>query len=174
MNVTTSGTPEQLLVKRGAVTTIAFNDNSADADTITDSGNGFLIAGFQPEDRLTVSGSSSNDGTFIVETVTAGTITLRTNEVLTTEAASASITLTAPKAVTQGAAVVIKASNSNSGNIIIADSSAKALNTTTGGFILQKNESVELQIDNISVLWLDCTINGETVEVLFEKALQQA
>ena len=93
---------------------------------------------------------------------------------MTTEAASASIILTAPKAVPQGAAVVIKASNSNSGNIIIADSSAKALNTTTGGFILQKNESVELQIDNISVLWLDCTISDETVEVLFEKALQQA
>ena len=45
-NVTASGTPEQLQVKRRA-TTIAFNENNADRDTITDSGNGFLTAGLK-------------------------------------------------------------------------------------------------------------------------------
>src|SRR3990167_6500337 len=82
-NVQTSGTPEQLLVKRRA-TTIGFAENTASADTITDSANGFLTAGFQPGDQLTVSGSTSNDGTYVIATIVAGTITLLAREDLAT------------------------------------------------------------------------------------------
>src|SRR3990167_6604314 len=88
-NVQTSGTPEQLLIKRRA-TTIAFSENDPDADTITDSGNGFLVAGFQAGDQITVvSTSGANDGTYIVNTVAAGTLTLRPADDLTTETAGA-------------------------------------------------------------------------------------
>src|SRR3990167_5792791 len=99
--VTTAGTPEQLSVKRRAAT-IAFSENTADADTITDSANGFLIAGFQPGDQITVAGSASNDGTYVIATVVAGTITLLSRNDLATEAAGATVTLTAPKAVPDG------------------------------------------------------------------------
>ncbi len=166
-----SGTPEKLSVKLKAAT-IAFVEGDPDADTITDSGSGFLVAGFQPGDQLTVAGSVSNDGTYVVETVTAGTITLLAKEALTTETASATVTLTAPKTVPDGVGVTIKAKYANGGTIRIADSSEKALNTTTGGFGLRNNESVGLQIENIGNLWLDATVSGEGVEVIFEKSLQ--
>ena len=169
--VTTSGTPEQLLVKRRA-TTIAFSENTASADTITDSANGFLIAGFQAGDQITVAGSTSNDGTYTVSTVVAGTITLLAREDIATEAAGATVTLTAPKTVPDGVSVTVKAMYANTGTIRIADSSAKALNTTTGGFGLRNNESVELQVNNISDIWLDATVSGEGVEVIYEKSRQ--
>lgn len=169
--VTASGTPEQLLVKRRA-TTIAFNENTPDSDTITDSANGFLVAGFQPGDQITVSGSASNDGTYTVATVTAGTITLLVRNDLATEAAGATVIITAPKTVPDGVAVTIKAMYNNGGTIRIADSSEKALNTTTGGFGLRNNESVGLQVENISDVWLDATVSGEGVEVIFEKSVQ--
>lgn len=169
--ITSSGTPEQLTVKRRAAT-IAFNENTEAADTITDSASGFLVAGFQAGDQITVSGSVSNDGTYTVASVTAGTITLLGRNDLTTEASGATVKLIAPKTVPDGVAVTIKAMYSNTGTIRIADSSEKSLNTTTGGFGLRNNESLGIQVDNIDRVWLDATISGEGVEVIFEKSLQ--
>ena len=172
--VTAAGTPEQLSVKIRA-TTIAFSENDASPDTITDSGNGFLIAGFQVGDTITVSSTSAlNDGTYTIGSVTAGTITLLSNNDLTTETAAAAgtVKITAPKSVPDGIGVTVKAMYANGGTIRIADSSAKALNTTTGGFGLRTSESVGLQVDNISDIWLDATVSGEGVEVIFERNLQ--
>lgn len=172
--VTAAGTPEQLSLKRRA-TTIAFNENTPNADTITDSGNGLLIAGFQPGDTITVSSTSGlNDGTYTILSVAAGTITLLPGNDLATETAGAAgtVKITAPKPVSDGIAVTVKAIYANGGTIRIADSSAKALNTTTGGFGLRNNESVSLQVSNISDIWLDATVSGEGVEVIFERNLQ--
>ena len=170
-NVTTSGTPEQLQAKRRAAT-IGFAENTADADTITDSGNGFLIAGFQAGDQLTVAGSTSNDGTYVIASVTAGTITLLGRNDLATEGAAATVTLTAPKTVPDGISVNIKAKTANTGNITIGHSSASALNTGTGWFSLDSNEAVGIQVQSTDAIWLDATVSGEGVEVLFEKNLQ--
>lgn len=63
--------------------TIAFVNS--DPDTITDSGNGFLLAGFRSGDKITVSGSTSNDGTYTIASVTAGTITLDVSDSLVNE-----------------------------------------------------------------------------------------
>ena len=169
--VTASGTPEQLSVKRRA-TTIAFNENTESPDTITDSASGFLISGFQPGDQLTVSGSASNDGTYVIDSVTAGTITLKKNQDLVTEAAGATVKLTAPKTVPDGIGVSIKAKNANTGVIHIGYSSATALNTAGASFTLDNNESIGLQVDNIDRIWLDATVSGEGVEILYEKNLQ--
>lgn len=172
-NITSSGTPEQLTVKRRAAT-IAFVDNGANADTITDSAGGFLVAGFQAGDQITISGATNagNNSTFVIDTVVAGTITLLARNTLTTEAAGATVKIVAPKSVPDGVGVTVKAMYSNGGTIRIADSSAKALNTTTGGFGLRNNESVGLQVENINNIWLDATVSGEGVEVIFEKSLQ--
>lgn len=75
--------------------TIAFNDNGASADTITDTGAGFVTAGFVDGDKITVSGSTSNDGDYTINTVVAGTITLIASDVLTTEELGASVTIVA-------------------------------------------------------------------------------
>ncbi len=73
----------------GPATTIAFND--ANPDTITDSGNGFGV--FTAGMIITVSGSTSNDGTYTIASVTAGTITLVDGDTLTTESAGANVTV---------------------------------------------------------------------------------
>lgn len=72
-------------------TGIAFVDS--DPDTITDSGDGFETAGFEAGDYVTVSGSTNNDGTYLVGTVAAGTLTLDAGESLTAEGAGATITI---------------------------------------------------------------------------------
>lgn len=67
-------------------TTIAFVDGGGDADTITDSAEGFVAAGFEAGDTITVSGSTSNDADYTIVEVAAGTITLATGTVTAAEA----------------------------------------------------------------------------------------
>lgn len=73
--------------------TIAFVDSNP--DTITDSANGFVTAGFTAGMKLQVYNSSSNDGVnhLTIATVSAGTITLSSSDAVTAEAAGSSISL---------------------------------------------------------------------------------
>lgn len=82
-NIVLSNTPIATLHSTG----IAFADNGASADTITDTGSGFVTAGFSAQDRVTISGSTSNDGEYRIATASAGTLTLAVGESLSTEAA---------------------------------------------------------------------------------------
>ncbi len=72
-------------------TTISFADTNP--DTILDSGNGFVDAGFLPAKNIVISGSTSNDGSYLVATVTRGTITLDGGETLTAEVAGDLVTI---------------------------------------------------------------------------------
>jgi len=74
-------------------TGIAFNENTPSADTITDTGSGFAVAGFEAGDHITVSGSASNDGTYLIGSIVAGTITLDAADDLADEAAGATVTI---------------------------------------------------------------------------------
>ena len=74
--------------------TIAFNDNNPAADTITDSGNGFVAAGFIAGQVIAITGSTSNNITVTIATVAAGLITLVAADALTNELAGATVTLT--------------------------------------------------------------------------------
>jgi len=170
-SVVASGTPEQLQVKRRA-TTIAFSENTGLSDTITDSASGLLVAGFQAGDQITVSGSASNDGTYVIASVTAGTITLLGRNDLTTEAAGATVKIVAPKTVPDGISINIKAKKANTGDITIGYSSDTALNTGTGWMSLDANESIGVQAANIDNIWIDATVSGEGVEVWFERNIQ--
>ncbi len=71
--------------------TIAFVNSNP--DTITDTGNGFLTAGFKVNDTINVSGSTSNDGDYTIATVAAGTITLVASDTLTAETLGATVTI---------------------------------------------------------------------------------
>lgn len=71
---------------RGAIIGVglAFVDGGGSNDSITDSGNGFVTAGFAPGDVLFVQGSTSNDGTCtgaVLLNVAAGTIEFATGTV---------------------------------------------------------------------------------------------
>ena len=169
--VTSSGTPEQLTVKI-RVATIAFNENTASPDTITDSANGFLVAGFQAGDQITVSGSASNDGSYVIDSVVAGTITLLAADDLATEAAGATVKIIAPKTVPDGISINIKAKKANTGDITVGYSSESSLNTGTGFVSLDANESIGVQVESIDRIWIDSTVSAEGVEVWFEKSIQ--
>ena len=74
-------------------TGIAFVDGGASKDTITDTGNGFISAGFKKGMKFAVLDSESNDGVYTALAVVAGTITVATGT-LTAETAGESITVT--------------------------------------------------------------------------------
>ena len=73
-------------------TTIAFVDGGGSSDTITDSGSGFVTAGFEATDKIRVIGSASNDGDYQLTAAAAGTLTMATGS-LTAETAGESITI---------------------------------------------------------------------------------
>ncbi len=73
-------------------TTISFANTNP--DTILDSSNSFVTTGFLAGNKVIVTGSTSNNGTYTLDIVTAGTITLIDANSLTVEPASASITMT--------------------------------------------------------------------------------
>ena len=73
-------------------TGIAFVDSNP--DTITDTGSGFVSAGFQSGQQIMVEGSTSNDGTYTIDTVAAGTLTLASGDSLTAESAGDTVTIT--------------------------------------------------------------------------------
>jgi len=176
-NVTTSGTPVKLSGYY-ANTTIAFNDNGASADTITDSASNFLNMGFAPGDKLVITGSTSNNFTVEIDTVVAGTITLVTSTStnpanLVTEAAGDAVVLDTLHGVKveDGVGVVLKAKAANTGVITVGSTSAKALNTNTEYFSnwrLSAGQSITLQVKNLNSIWLDATVSGEGIEVLME------
>ena len=73
---------------------LTFVDGDAGADTITDSGNGFVAAGFAPGDKLFVQGATTaaNDSALTgqrIVSVAVGTLTIATGLVNTGEAGAA-------------------------------------------------------------------------------------
>lgn len=82
-----------------AANTIAFVDSGP--DTITDSGNGLVAAGFLPGDKLFVAGTANNNTTvttpFTIASVAVGTITLDAGDSLTAEGAGTVFALAAAR-----------------------------------------------------------------------------
>ena len=73
-------------------TGIAFVDGGGGSDTITDTGSGFVTAGFAATDKIRVIGSASNNGDYQLTNAAAGTLTMATG-LLTAETASESVTI---------------------------------------------------------------------------------
>lgn len=90
-NLTFQGTGSAAIQGTG----IAFVDGGGGADTITDTGNGFIRAGFQANHKITVSGSTTSDGPYTIVSVVAGTITLATGSLPGNESAGDVVTISA-------------------------------------------------------------------------------
>ncbi|MBA7519314.1 hypothetical protein ES705_11392 [subsurface metagenome] len=74
-------------------TTISFSDSNP--DTILDSDDNFVIAGFKSGQIITVvTGSGTNNGTYTISAVTPGVITLIGSDELITESAATAVTVT--------------------------------------------------------------------------------
>ena len=71
--------------------TLDFVDGGGSDDSITDSGTGFITAGFAPGDIVFIQGSTSNDPASgaVITGVTAGTLTFATGSLVATEVALA-------------------------------------------------------------------------------------
>ena len=164
--ITTAGTPEHL---GGYISadTISFATN-----VITDSGSGFLTKGFKSGDEVTVSGSSDNDETYDVVTAAAGTLTLGSGVVLTTEAAGSTVTVStsprAPQDVDDGVSVNVRAHPDNTGLIYVANSATNALSTSTAMSPLYANQSINLQVKDLQSIWVDTATSGNKVVISYE------
>lgn len=73
--------------------TIAFEEGGEDPDTITDSVEGFIDAGFKAGMKITTD-DATNAGPYEIDTVAAGTITLVATDDLTAALAGSDVTLT--------------------------------------------------------------------------------
>lgn len=70
--------------------------------------------------------------------------------------------------ITSGIPIVLKAKIANTGTITVGNSSANALNTGNGCFRIEPGQAIEFTVDGLSRVWIDATIGGEGVEVLYE------
>jgi len=84
-----------LSVTLGPAITISFTNGGGGNHTITDSGSGFIAAGFRKNTTCTVSGAAnpSNNGSKRIVGVTAGTLTIDSSETIVNEGAGASVTI---------------------------------------------------------------------------------
>lgn len=84
-------------------TVIDFVDGGGGDDTIIDSTDGFLEAGFLAGQSITVTGSTSNDGIYVPTAVTASTMTFATGTLVATEEGINGVDFTADiKAIAEG------------------------------------------------------------------------
>lgn len=74
----------------------------------------------------------------------------------------------AANTIPDGAKLVVKAKSGNTGTITVGNSSTNALNTGTTSVRLAQNQSVELQVNNSELVWIDATVSGEGVEYFSE------
>lgn len=77
----------------GNITASTIGFVNSNPDTITDSGSGFVAAGFRAGQKIKVTGSVSNNNTFTISKVTPGIITLAPSDTLVAEAAGAAVTI---------------------------------------------------------------------------------
>lgn len=83
------GNQGSIFYRNGYITGTGFAFVDSDPDTITDTGSGFVTAGFLAGDTISVSGTDDNDDEYTIAAggVAAGTLTLIGGDTLTAEGA---------------------------------------------------------------------------------------
>lgn len=146
-------------------TTIAFVEGGGSADTITDSGGGFLTAGFFDGQEITVTGSTSNDGTYRINTAIAGTLTLISSDDLVAEGASAEVKIVSTEA------------NVVADNTLTGVTGIRAAGHATGTDVWKNatfGEPTYYTVDSKEILFskpFSDNIAGETVELDYYKKI---
>jgi len=160
--------PASLATVTQTATTIAFVSGSP--ATITDSGSGFITAGFLSGQFIKVTGSAQNNGTYQLAAVAAGTLTLVSGQTLTSESAGASDTITggAPyickySANGKAGSAVYFALEDSLGNRYAQNMSAGALVIGTTGSITHNSSGVPLIVNNRAGSGADFTVDDPGV-----------
>jgi hypothetical protein len=119
----------------GAITTISFTADH----TISDSASGFLTAGFEAGDVIYVdTNSDTNDGTFTISAVTAGTITTTTGSThVTTESAATAGSTT----IISYCAPMITITGENNAFYNLHFTNGGAITAALGGVSIQANRN---------------------------------
>lgn len=86
-------TIQQVVRPDGSDINVTFNENSPAADTITKISGDWQADGLRAGDRITVSGTTSNNGTYTLATVAAQTLTLIASDDLTNETPGGTTTI---------------------------------------------------------------------------------
>lgn len=167
-NVTTSGVPVKLSGYIKA-TTISFSDGA----TIRDSANGFMNSGLRVDDTIEISGTGTNSGTFIIDSVASDSITVATDATTLIYEEEPGATVIIEESVkgygvANGADVRIKAKGSNAGLITVGPSSTDAICTSTNFYSLASSDVITLAVANLNLIWIDATVSGEGIETLYE------
>ena len=165
--ITTAGTPEHLggWMKNN---TISYDSSTK---TIADSDSAFITKGFKAGDVIDLSGSTSNDGTYTISTIAAGSIVV-VEDIALTEIAGDVTTITAnsrhPQDVDDGISVVIRANPANTGYVYIGSSSANALSSSNNNMPLSPNSTCSMQVTNLNSIWVDTATSANSVIYQFE------
>lgn len=72
------------------------------------------------------------------------------------------------QATSDGVSIVVKAKIDNTGNITVGNSSVNAKNDSGNCYVLLSGESISLPLTNSNKIWIDATVGGEGVEIIFE------
>lgn len=78
------------------------------------------------------------------------------------------VQLASDTAILSGREVLIKSKRGNTGVISIGYTSATSLAAGSDCFKLNPGEACTVDVDNLNEIWLDCTVNGEGVEALYQ------
>lgn len=81
------------ITKTGALMTASTLSFVSSTKKIIDSANGFITAGFVVGDKILVTGSTSNNKDYVIESVTAGEIVVTSASILIDELAGATVTI---------------------------------------------------------------------------------
>lgn len=87
---------------------------------------------------------------------------------ITVATAGTPVPVSADTDVRSGTQVCVKAKKTNTGSILVGRNSADALAVNNTYFGLAANEAIEVRVDNLNQIYLDTTVNGEGVQVIFE------
>ena len=191
-----SGDVKLFLIKAALVTGTTYAAVNSNPDTITDSSNGFITAGFTAGSILTVSGSSeaANNTTHIVDAVAAGTLTLSAASSLTADAAEDTWIIQADRPISsdiettidnsensatweipiaQNAASHYKIKVEDSSHSTYNDSSDNAFEITAATIgINQPTESSEWQQGtDMSIAWTSSSYSG-AVKIILKQTSQ--
>jgi len=130
--------------------TIAFNDNGGSPDTITDSGSGFLTAGFSEDRPIIVSGSTSNNTNNTAENgdIMADTIAFVNGSPDTiTDSGSGFLN----KGFIAGSSCVISGSTSNNGLHRIVSVTAGTLTLDTNAALTNESAGSMITIRSVKI-----------------------
>jgi len=163
--VSAAGTAEHLGGKYTA-TTIAFVNSNP--DTLTDTANNFLNKNLKAGMRISISGSTSNDGNYTIATVVAGTITLVAGDALTAEVAGDIVTIECLDRV-QCKRLTVQALSTNTANVAVGGT--ETLLSTESGDIITPLNSVTLESVYLDDIYIDVGVNDEGVGITYEQVL---